>query len=103
MGYPTAMDVFVIICLGSVFAALCEFAILNFISVFMTRYKAEEEKVKEAQEKAKDLLEKVTDQIIIASKKPAPVDILVAESVDEIQPIEEFREDDENWVIRKIS
>ena len=61
----------------------------------MTRYKAEEEKLKEAQEKAKDLLEKVTDQIIIASKKPAPVDILVAESVDEIQPIEEFREEDE--------
>ena len=95
------MDVFVIICLGSVFAALCEFAILNFISVFMTRYKAEEEKLKEAQDKAKDLLEKVTDQIIIASKKPA-VDILVAESVDEIQPIEEFREDDENWVKQKI-
>ena len=67
----------------------------------MTRYKAEEEKLKEAQDKAKDLLEKVTDQIIIASKKPA-VDILVAESVDEIQPIEEFREDDENWVKQKI-
>merc|ERR1712223_656629 len=80
VGYPTAMDVFVIICLGSVFAALCEFAILNFISVFMTRYKAEEEKVKEAQEKAKDLLEKVTDQMIIASKKPA-VDIFVDENM----------------------
>ena len=97
VGYPTAMDVFVIICLGSVFAALCEFAILNFISVFMTRYKAEEEKVKEAQEKAKDLLEKVTDQMIIASKKPA-VDIFVDENMDDIQPIEEIKEDDENWV-----
>ena len=63
----------------------------------MTRYKAEEEKVKEAQEKAKDLLEKVTDQMIIASKKPA-VDIFVDENIDDIQPIEEIKEDDENWV-----
>ena len=41
VGYPTAMDVFVIICLMSVFAALCEFVVMNFISVTMTRLKVQ--------------------------------------------------------------
>ena len=62
MGYPTAMDVFVIICLMSVFAALCEFAIINFISVTLSRRKAREQELKEAEEKnlekAKELIEK---------------------------------------------
>ena len=62
VGYPTAMDVFVIICLMSVFAALCEFAIINFISVTLSRRKAREQELKEAEEKnlekAKELIEK---------------------------------------------
>ena len=61
VGYPTAMDVFVIICLMSVFAALCEFAIINFISVTLSRRKARELELKEAEEKnlekAKELIE----------------------------------------------
>ena len=61
VGYPTAMDVFVIICLMSVFAALCEFAIINFISVTLSRRKAREQEMKEAEEKnlekAKELIE----------------------------------------------
>ena len=61
VGYPTAMDVFVIICLMSVFAALCEFAIINFISVTLSRHKAKEQEIKEAEEKnlekAKELIE----------------------------------------------
>ena len=62
VGYPTAMDVFVIICLMSVFLALCEFAIINFISVTLSRRKARELELKEAEEKnlekAKELIEK---------------------------------------------
>ena len=57
VGYPTAMDVFVIICLMSVFAALCEFAIINFISVTLSRRKEREQEMKEAEEKAKELIE----------------------------------------------
>ena len=57
VGYPTAMDVFVIICLLTVFASLCEFAILNFISVTLSRRKAREQEMKEAEEKAKELIE----------------------------------------------
>ena len=48
--YPTAMDVFVIICFGSVFAALLEFATITFIAAYINRYKANEEKEREALE-----------------------------------------------------
>ena len=44
------MDIFVIICFGSVFAALLEFAVINFITCYINRYKANEEKEKEAME-----------------------------------------------------
>ena len=39
MGYPTALDVFIIICFVTVFAALVEFAILNFIDTLIRRIK----------------------------------------------------------------
>ena len=52
------MDVFVIICLMSVFAALCEFAILNFITITMNRLKEKDKEQKESEEKAKELIEK---------------------------------------------
>ena len=45
------MDTFVIICFGSVFAALIEFAVICFISKYIERYKAQEEKQREALEK----------------------------------------------------
>ena len=51
VNYPTAMDTFVIICFGSVFAALLEFAVINFITLYINRYKANEEKQREALEK----------------------------------------------------
>ena len=73
VGYPTAMDVFVIICLMSVFAALCEFAIINFISVFVTRYKAKAQELKDAEEKAKEIIdkaEKVIETLNISGDTP---------------------------------
>lgn len=39
VGYPTALDVFIIICFVTVFAALVEFAILNFIDTLIRRIK----------------------------------------------------------------
>ena len=51
VNYPTAMDTFVIICFGSVFAALLEFAVITFITLYINRYKAKEEKQREALEK----------------------------------------------------
>ena len=59
VGYPTALDIYVIICLGSVFAALCEFAIINFISVSMNRYKTKQEELKKAKETLKEAQEEI--------------------------------------------
>ena len=39
VGYPTALDVFIIICFVTVFAALVEFAILNFFDTLVRRIK----------------------------------------------------------------
>ena len=115
VGYPTAMDVFVIICLGSVFAALCEFAILNFISVFMTRYKAEEEKVmqsskgadqmkaaKEAEEKdqfwkeieeSKDLEDKLQDLTDFLQKNTNATGVYIGRLVYPSKAIEDDDDD----------
>jgi len=78
VGYPTAMDVFVIICLMSVFAALCEFAIINFISVTLSRRKAREQEMKEAEEKnlekAKELIETAGKVMQALDTKTSPGD-----------------------------
>lgn len=39
VGYPTALDVFIIICFVTVFAAMVEFAILNFVDTIIRRIK----------------------------------------------------------------
>ena len=104
VGYPTALDVFNIICLGTVFAALCEFAIINFISCYIARYKAEEEKRKEAQDKAKDLLEKAKELLEQNIAKPSQEegtneDDAVVE--DEIHTAEAFEEQDLSKVLTR--
>ena len=43
VGYSTALDIYIIICFCYTFAALTEFAIINFIPKFVKRYKDEEE------------------------------------------------------------
>ena len=51
VGYPTAMDIFVLICLCSVFAALVEYAVISYLSIYINRYKAKEVARKEQKEK----------------------------------------------------
>merc|ERR1712032_1566134 len=43
VGYSTALDIYNIICFAFTFAALFEFVLINFIGMFVQRYKAEEE------------------------------------------------------------
>ena len=55
VGYATAMDIYIIICFFAVFAALVEFACINFIDTFIKRFKAwEEEEEKKRQEKEEE-------------------------------------------------
>lgn len=49
VGYPTALDVFIIICFVTVFAAMVEFAILNFIDTLVRRIKKKDRERKTLQ------------------------------------------------------
>lgn len=50
--YATALDAFVIISFFTAFASLIEFAVINFITVYINRFKAGEERQRE-EEKAR--------------------------------------------------
>ena len=68
VGYATAMDVYIIICFFSVFAALVEFACINFVDTFIKRFKVweEEEKArlqKEILEISEKKLEEFSQQV----------------------------------------
>jgi len=54
VGYATAMDIYIIICFFAVFAALVEFACINFIDTFIKRFKAWEEEEKKRLEKEEE-------------------------------------------------
>ena len=94
VGYPTALDIYVIICLGSVFAALCEFAIMNFISVTMNRIKTQKEELK----KAKEAIDKAEQELQIDDKNEE------IEETDEVKVIEDNGnpfEDDPNEIMQR--
>ena len=95
VNYPTAMDTFVIICFGPVFAALIELAIITFITKYIDRYKAQEEKEREALEK----LVRVVNEKLIA--KDNINGILCRELINKIQKTEDtpMVSEDSNVVI----
>ena len=82
VGYATAMDIYIIICFFAVFAALVEFACINFIDTFIKRFKAWEE------EEKKKKLEKEEEE----EKKG----LLATTNLDEGNKKEEEGEDDED-------
>ena len=72
VGYSTALDIYNIICFFYTFAALTEFAIINFIPKFIKRYKDREEEGKnegdtksntaeETPKKEEDILKQIGD------------------------------------------
>ncbi len=46
MDYATALDIFIILCFVNVFAALIEFALLNFLDTLVRRIKRKEQENK---------------------------------------------------------
>ena len=67
VGYATALDTFIILCFIAVFAALVEFACINFIDTFMKRKKAKEKedeaKRQLLEQQAQDLLDDANDGV----------------------------------------
>ena len=57
VGYSTALDIYNIICFFYTFAALTEFAIINFIPKFIKRYKDREEERKMESDNKSDNVE----------------------------------------------
>ncbi len=47
--YATALDIFIVLCFVSVFAALIEFALLNFLDTLVRRIKRKEQENKSVQ------------------------------------------------------
>merc|ERR1712106_625394 len=63
VGYSTAMDIYIILCFFYTFAALTEFAVINFITIFVGRYKKQEEEINEKKadlKRAADILDSLT-------------------------------------------
>ena len=54
VGYATALDMYIILCLAAVFTALVEFACINFIDTFIKRFKKWEEEQKQLQGNVKE-------------------------------------------------
>ena len=77
MKYATAMDVFIVLCFFSVFMALVEFALINFIDTLIKNRKKKEaekeERAKQRVEKAKVLWEKtvVVGVVVVAAAAAA--------------------------------
>ncbi len=75
MKYATAMDVFIVLCFFSVFMALVEFALINFIDTLIKNRKKKEaekeERAKQRVEKAKVLWEKTVVVGVVAAAAAA--------------------------------
>ena len=54
VGYATALDMYIILCMAAVFMALVEFACINFIDTFIKRFKKWEEEQKQLKENVKE-------------------------------------------------
>ena len=92
--YATAMDNFIILCFVAVFAALVEFACINFIDTFVknTKQRIEAEKAKEEEEKQR-AKQKVEDNIIGLSELCVPAVNLEYEKNTLLLPLVEITEE----------
>ena len=75
VGYPTALDVYVLICLCSVFAAVIEYAVISCITIYMAEERGREAKrVERLEAKAKEVQEEEKDEEKTKSKFAKDVD-----------------------------
>ncbi|XP_040583595.1 gamma-aminobutyric acid receptor subunit alpha-6 [Lepeophtheirus salmonis] len=103
VGYATALDVFIILCFITVFAALVEFACINFIDTFIKwkRIKIEEQKESDGgREEAKPNITMVSGddvQVIVIVDKEEDDDLIY---VDEDESSDEEEEEEDNFLDR---
>ena len=88
------MDNFIILCFIAVFAALVEFACINFIDTFVKNTKAriEAEKLK-AEEEKKKAIQKVEDAVVNLSELSAPAALIEYDKDTLLLPLVEITEE----------
>ena len=84
VGYSTALDIYIILCFFYTFAALTEFAVINFITIFVGRYKKQEEELNEKKEQLKKAADILDDQTIANNDKETEVTEEVSEEGTDI-------------------
>ena len=90
VGYATALDMYIILCLFAVFAALVEFACINFIDTFIKRFKKWEEEQKSLQSangKEDDNVEE-KPKVEVIDEKPKNGNGFVPLNSDDIEDID---------------
>ena len=87
VGYATALDTFIILCFIAVFAALVEFACINFIDTFVKRRKKKQEDLKiQSEQKKEQQIKKASAKIFTENSictSPVVIEEDITNNVDE--------------------
>ena len=92
VGYATALDMYIILCFAAVFAALVEFACINFIDIFIKRFK-----IWETEEKKR--LENEDPSDILNEGECSKVPVGDGDGEEKVNEVTEMSEEDERELI----
>ena len=85
VGYATALDTFIILCFIAVFAALVEFACINFIDTFVKRRKKKQEDLKiQSEQKKKQQIKKASAKIFTENSTICTSPVVIEEDITNV-------------------
>ena len=86
VGYATALDTFIILCFIAVFAALVEFACINFIDTFVKRRKKKQEdlKIQSEQKKEQQQIKKAHSAKIFTENSICTSPVVIEEDITNV-------------------
>ena len=86
VGYATALDTFIILCFIAVFAALVEFACINFIDTFVKRRKKKQEdlKIQSEQKKEQQQIKKASAKIFTENNSICTSPVVIEEDITNV-------------------
>ena len=85
VGYATALDTFIILCFIAVFAALVEFACINFIDTFVKRRKKKQEDLKiQSEQKKEQQIKKASAKIFTENSTICTSPVVIEEDITNV-------------------
>ena len=85
VGYATALDTFIILCFIAVFAALIEFACINFIDTFVKRRKKKQEDLKiQSEQKKEQQIKKASAKIFTENSTICTSPVVIEEDITNV-------------------